>query len=119
MNEYWGYHLQLDAHDCDRALMTDRQHVDTFTRDLVKRIDMKAYGDPHIVKFGTGNKEGFTMFQLIETSNICAHMCDESGDIYLDVFSCKPFEQEVVEQCFYEYFKPQKFKTNFMTRQAG
>ena len=79
---------------------------------------MKAYGDPQIVKFGTGNKAGFTLVQLIETSNICAHFCDDSGDMYLDVFSCKPFEREIVENIVKEFFNPQSMNGTFLLRNA-
>ena len=115
---YWGYHLMLDCSMCDRGKITDRANVDAFARELVKRINMKAYGDPQIVKFGTGNKAGFTLVQLIETSNICAHFCDDSGDVYFDVFSCKPFEVEVVKFTVKEYFAPATIKSNFVFRNA-
>ena len=118
MIDPWGYHLMIDARNCKRELMTDRANVDKFARDLVKRIDMKAFGEPVIEQFGSGNKFGFTLFQLIETSNICAHMCDDSGNIYLDVFSCKDFEQSTVEQCFYEYFEPTRMKVKKVERDA-
>ena len=116
--DYWGYHVMVDASMCDRVKITDRANVDAFARELVKRIDMKAYGDPQIVKFGTGNKAGFTLVQLIETSNICAHFCDDTGDVYFDVFSCKPFDVKVVEEVIKEYFEPSSMKTKFIYRQA-
>ena len=118
MSDYWGYHLMLDCRACDPATITDAAHVAEFARTLVKRIDMKAYGDPQVVNFGSGNKAGFTLVQLIETSNICAHFCNESGDVYLDVFSCKPFSIDVVRATVVEYFQPEALKTNYVERQA-
>jgi len=115
---YWGYHLVLNCATCEIPKITSKKNVDKFTRELVKRIDMKAYGDPQIVKFGTGNKAGFTLVQLIETSNICAHFCDDSGDMYLDVFSCKPFLREDVEKTVKEFFNPQSMNGTFLLRNA-
>ena len=92
--------------------------IGNFTRDLVKRIDMVAYGDPQIVMFGTGNKKGYTLIQLIETSNIAAHFVEENNSMYLDVFSCKDFDPEVVKEAVNEFFDAQKFKTTLMLRQA-
>lgn len=115
---YWGYHLVLNCAACEIPKITSKKNVDRFTRELVKRIDMKAYGDPQIVKFGTGNKAGFTLVQLIETSNICAHFCDDSGDMYLDVFSCKPFERYTVENTVKEFFNPAKMNGTFLLRNA-
>jgi S-adenosylmethionine/arginine decarboxylase-like enzyme len=96
-----------------------RIHIESFSNELVKRIDMIAYGNPQIVHFGTGNKAGYTLIQLIETSNIAGHFVEETDDIYLDVFSCKPFEQDTVTQTVNEYFSPKVISSFFLKRQAG
>jgi len=118
MDQYWGFHLVLDCADCDRKSIMDAEHVANFAKELVRRIDMKAYGEPQVVNFGSGNKAGFTLVQLIETSNICAHFCNDSGDVYLDVFSCKPYSNEVVIETFKEFFNPKTVRPNYLTRQA-
>jgi S-adenosylmethionine/arginine decarboxylase-like enzyme len=117
-NAYWGYHLIINAGNCNREAVTDAGLIAEFARDLVKKIDMVAYGEPQVVHFGDGNKAGYTLIQLIETSNICAHLCDESGDIYLDVFSCKTFDQQVVLQLVDDYFLPTRVNHHFLERQA-
>jgi len=114
----WGKHLVLDAAGCSPKMIGCPIVIGNFTRDLVKRIDMVAYGDPQIVMFGTGNKKGYTLIQLIETSNIAAHFVEENNSMYLDVFSCKDFDPEVVKEAVNEFFDAQKFKTTLMLRQA-
>jgi S-adenosylmethionine/arginine decarboxylase-like enzyme len=79
---------------------------------------MKAYGGPQVIHFGTGNKAGFTMVQLIETSNICAHFVEETNDMYLDVFSCKDFDPDIVENLVKRYFGSTKIHRTLLTRQA-
>lgn len=118
MSDYWGYHLRINAGNCNRAAITDAQVVADFTRALVERIDMVAYGEPQIVHFGEGNKAGFTLIQLIETSNIAAHFCNDTGDVYLDVFSCKEFSNEAVVDCFLEFFDAATLEFDFTERQA-
>lgn len=115
---YWGYHLMLDCSGCDPALITSHDNIYNFTKQLVKDIDMVAYGEPQIVNFGSGNKAGYTLVQLIETSNICAHFVNETNTMYLDVFSCKEFDSKVVEYLVRQYFGVQKIKYNFTVRQA-
>lgn len=115
----WGYHLMLDCHKCLAPAIRNKYLINDFTRKLVKKIDMVPYGDPQIVHFGSGNKAGFTMFQLIETSNICAHFVEETDDMYLDVFSCKDFSPRQVVEIVDKYFKPQLVRPNFVIRQAG
>lgn len=115
---YWGYHLMLDCSFCNEYSIRDRDTVYNFAKELVKNIDMVAYGEPQIVDFGSGNKAGFTLVQLIETSNICAHFVNEENAIYLDVFSCKPFDNDVVIATVKKYFDAIKVRMNYITRQA-
>lgn len=100
----WGWHLSINASFCDLASMQDYNNVYNFTKKLVDKIDMVAFGEPQIVFFGSDEKSGYTMTQLIETSNICAHFSDGLNAIFLDVFSCKPFENDVVIELVKEYF---------------
>ena len=79
---------------------------------------MKAYGPPQIVHFGEGGKAGYTLVQLIETSNIMAHFVEETNDAYVDVFSCKEFRKEDVEAVLRKYFGPEHISTTTLIRQA-
>jgi S-adenosylmethionine/arginine decarboxylase-like enzyme len=115
-NITWGWHLSVDASFCDKELMTDRENIYNFTKRLVKDIDMEAYGEPEIVYFGNGDKSGYTMQQLISTSNICAHFVDEYSSIFLDVFSCKDFDEIVVMDLMKEYFKSESVICKLNTR---
>ena len=115
---YWGYHLILDSAKCFPPNIRCKQNIYNFTKDLVKKIDMVPYGQPQIQHFGSGNKAGYTLVQLIETSNICAHFVEETDDMYLDVFSCKPFDLETAKTVVNEYFHPKKMRVNFITRHA-
>jgi S-adenosylmethionine/arginine decarboxylase-like enzyme len=117
-NTYWGYHMIVDAADCDRAAITSAENIANFAKHLVKEIDMIAYGEPQVVHFGEDNKAGYTLVQLISTSCVSAHFCDHSGDCYLDIFSCKPYDIRVAEQVFSDYFKPTRMRVNYITRQA-
>lgn len=114
----WGYMLMLDIAKCKPQSIRCAKHIEAFTKHLVKDIDMVAYGEPQIVKFGTGDKAGYTLTQLIETSNITAHFCDETNTAYLDIFSCKPYDIKVVEKLVQEYFEPEKMKKTYLERLA-
>ena len=80
---YWGYHLVLDCAELDNAAITSHDNIYNFTKQLVNDIDMVAYGEPQIVNFGSGNKAGYTLVQLIETSNICAHFVPDLSLIHI------------------------------------
>ena len=114
----WGYHLMLDCSKCLGYTIRNKSNIELFSKELVKAIDMVPYGNPQVVHFGTGNKAGFTLVQLIETSNITAHFVEETDDMYLDVFSCKPFEPHIVCGVVAIHFSPQRYNKNFVLRQA-
>lgn len=114
----WGYHLVVDARDCDPVAIRSKETIRAFVKELVKAIDMVAYGPPQIVMFGTGNKKGYTLVQLIETSDITAHFVEEFNDVYLDVFSCKNFKVADALAVFKKYFGPTSTKSRFLTRKA-
>jgi S-adenosylmethionine decarboxylase len=115
----WGYHLMLDCKACDIPSIMDYDNVYKFAKQLVEDIEMVAFGEPQIVNFGSGNKAGFTLVQLIETSNICAHFCNEDGNTYIDVFSCKDFSIDKVVGLVEKFFKPARIRTTFVYRDAN
>lgn len=115
---YWGYHYMAEYAACNYEKITNKENVIAFTKELVSAIDMIAYGEPQVINFGTGNKAGFTLIQLIETSNIAAHFCNETGDVYLDVFSCKNFDKNIVNYIFNKYFQSKAYNARFLERQA-
>ena len=115
---YWGYHLIVDAANCNAEAVRSKKTIAEFSKKLVSDIDMVAYGAPRIVMFGEGNKKGYTLVQLIETSNITAHFIEETNDIYLDVFSCKSFDPKIAVKILKDFFQPKKMKTRFIKRQA-
>lgn len=118
--EYWGYHLILDCGGCDRKKMSDYDNVNTWIRQLVKDIDMQPIGEPRIEYTAAEfpDKAGFTVVQVIVTSSITAHFIDNLGQIYLDVFSCKKFDQEIVKASMVKHFGMKTARTYYLTRQA-
>lgn len=116
--QFWGYHAIVDASGCDHDAITSYDRIYAFVKQLVKDIDMVAYGEPQIVNFGSEDKAGYTLVQLIETSNICAHFVNELDEMYLDVFSCKSFDPTVVEDLVVKYFGAKSFNVAFLNRKA-
>jgi S-adenosylmethionine/arginine decarboxylase-like enzyme len=119
MEEYWGYHLMCDVARCDIDKARDPEYIKKFISDLVDKIDMIPHGEPIMVHFAKDTpKAGWTAFQLIETSNITAHFLDNNGDLYLDIFSCKNFNEHIVLQMLTDYFDPKEVQLQFIPRQA-
>jgi len=114
----WGYHMMIDAAACNPDAIRSKKTIAAFVKELVEAINMVAFGKPQIVMFGTGNKRGYTLVQLIETSNITAHFVEETNDIYVDIFSCKTFDPKVAIRVFDKYFASGHKKVHYIKRQA-
>lgn len=120
MSQYWGYHLILDCAGCDKEKITSKETVAAFAKEMVKRIKMKAFGEPIVEHFATHDPKaaGFSLVQLIETSAITGHFVDDDGSAYLDIFSCMTFDIETAKSVVTEFFGPQSIKVTYLTRQA-
>jgi S-adenosylmethionine/arginine decarboxylase-like enzyme len=115
--EYWGVSSCINLYDCDLSLMQDAEAIRKFVVLLCDRIKMRRYGETQVVFFGDEPRvQGFSMTQLIETSLISAHFADASRAIYLDVFSCAPYDPEDAAQFAAEYFKAMDFTFNVVYR---
>ena len=119
--DYWGYHSVFDCWDCDRTAIQDKNTVRKFITTLVKDIDMVPIGNPQISQtaIGQDNKEGFTAIQIIETSSITAHFINSTGSLYLDVFSCKKFDREIVQMLIKQFFNPKSIRKESLIRDAN
>ena len=113
----WGVHLVYDGYNCNHINIRDDFVIKKFLQELVPAIDMVAFGEPQVIHFGEGNKQGFTAVQLIETSNITIHFIEETNDICLDLFSCKDFDEKIVLNLIEKYFSPRS--ENFMVIKRG
>lgn len=112
---YWGV---SSCNDCDLSLMQDEDAIRRFVRELCEFIKMRRYGETQVVRFGDDPRvTGFSMTQLIETSLVSAHFADNARAIYLDVFSCAPYDPQATAAFAAQFFKAQDFNITVVERQ--
>ena len=111
----WGWSTSLDLKKCNYKIRNEKDIKD-YVYQLCNLIEMKRFGPCHINHFGTGNKSGYSMLQLIETSNISAHFCDQDNSAYLDIFSCKPYNVLELERFTKTFFQAESFVSNTTPR---
>jgi len=117
-SSHWGLSSCIDLYDCDLNMMQDAEAIKDFVRQLCDRIGMRRYGETQVVRFGDDPRvTGFSMTQLIETSLISAHFADNSCAIYLDVFSCAPYEPEAAAGFAKEFFKAKRYHLQSVVRE--
>lgn len=102
----WGLELTIDGFTEHTEKVSDPKRISLFVEQLVKDIDMVAYGPLLLEHFATHDpdKAGYSFVQLIETSSITGHLVDKTGEFYLNVFSCKDFEVRPVLRLVNEFF---------------
>lgn len=103
--EHWGLSTSIDVRGCNPELIRSAAHIQDYVIQLCKLIDMKRYGDCVVVHFGTDNKEGYSMYQLIETSNISGHFANDLNAAFIDIFSCKEYDPDGVRVFTQEFFE--------------
>lgn len=115
----WGYHLHIDLAECNPESIRSPESIHDFVVGLCDVIQMKRYGDPIIVHFGDNEDvSGYSLVQLIETSNITGHFVEQTNDAYLDIFSCKPYSINQAEQFCADWFQAKDRISFYMIRQA-
>jgi len=111
----FGYEYILDAYSCDKEAILNVNNVKLFLRELIHDIGMQIYyhEDLHMQVHKYGNDKsnyGITGISPILTSSITIHTVEYTGNLYLNVFSCKCFNIQKVDKCVSRFFKPEKLK---------
>jgi len=102
----WGLHTTIDLKECCPDLIRSAEAIREFSILLCDLIKMKRFGAPHIVHFGEDEVvAGYTLVQLIETSDITAHFANATNHAYIDIFSCKLYEVQLAVNFAKKFFK--------------
>ncbi|MBU0634507.1 MAG: S-adenosylmethionine decarboxylase [Candidatus Omnitrophica bacterium] len=114
----YGYELIMDLYDCDLAVLSSRKKLQEYVDKLCKLIKMKKFGKTLIPYFGEREEftKGYSLVQLIETSSITGHFSDHWRTAYLNIFSCKTYNQNLAKNFTKKFFGAKKVKTHFLKR---
>jgi S-adenosylmethionine/arginine decarboxylase-like enzyme len=113
----WGVSSCIDLYDCELSLMQDEAAIRRFVRELCDLIRMRRFGETQVVRFGDDPRvTGFSMTQLIETSLVSAHFADNSRAIYLDVFSCAPYDAHAAARFAAQFFRAGRCNVQVVSR---
>jgi len=108
----YGKELVIDIHYCSIKKF-NRVGITMFFKLLCKKIDMERedlhfwddLNTPEAQKETSPHLVGTSAVQFIKTSNVTIHTLDILKRVYLNIFSCKDFDSEVVKKFCCEYFK--------------
>ena len=104
----YGKELIIDLHHCNNELF-NRKDLKRFFQELTEALDMEAcklsFWDYHyypkwFIKLMKWDQEdkifGTSAIQFIRTSNITIHTIDNLRLVYLNIFSCKDFDEDQI-----------------------
>ncbi len=119
----YGKELIIDLHNCNASLFT-RKSIRAYFKALCARIDMKrsklTWWDDYRVAPEERQTEphlkGTSAVQFITTSNITIHTLDLMQRVYINVFSCKDFDVEVVLAFTVKWFEGNVVHTKTVRR---
>ena len=115
----WGMLTSIDLFGCDHEILSSGDKIKQYAIEVCDLIDMKRFGEPVVVRFGEDPKvSGYSLAQLIETSLISGHFAETDNSVYIDIFSCKYYDQEKAVEFTKNFFKAEKFVYNVILRGA-
>lgn len=102
----WGVASAIDIYGCNPDKIRSAETIKHFVRKLCDLLEMKRFGETTVVNFGEDEKvAGYSMVQFIETSLVSGHFANLTNTAYIDVFSCKPYNPDIVRNFAEKYFE--------------
>lgn len=98
------YHIIIDLHNVSNKILNNSQSLNNFLSELPSKIDMHVLKGP-VVARGIPENPGLSGFVIIDYSHISVHTFTKNEEALVDIFSCKPFEQENAIKAVTEYFQ--------------
>ena len=107
MNKDYGKELILDLYDCNPKSIGSKKKILEYSNKLCNLIKVKKYGKPIVKRFALhlDYAAGYSLVQLIEASLISGHFSELWNRAYINIFSCKLFNDKKVTDFTKKFFK--------------
>ncbi len=113
---FWGKLASVNLYGCNPNLIKNKRHIRCYVKELCKEINMKPYGKTIVKRFGKSDLNGISVLQFIETSSITLHFDETQNRAFIDIFSCKDFNENNAEDFSKKFFKANKSKKQIIIR---
>ena len=112
----WGKLAAINLYDCNENYIKDKKKIKEYITKLCEEIQMKKVGFPKIKRFGKGKLNGYSAIQFIETSTITVHFDETENRAFIDIFSCKDFNEKKAEAFSKEFFNAKRSEIKVLPR---
>lgn len=114
----FGMELLLDLAGCNPDVINSAALLKAWAVTLADAIGMTVWGEPTVAHFGEGDLYGWTVIQLITTSNINVHAVEGTNDAHINVFSCRAFDPAAATAFTVEFFAAAVHTSHVVQRRA-
>ena len=103
----YGPHLMLDLNDCNPAILDDLEACFKLLSELPERIGMTKITQPYVFRYISPipEDEGITGVAIIAESHISIHTYPRKSFVFVDLFSCKPFDVDEAKNHIVQFFQ--------------
>lgn len=116
-NHPFGLEVVLDLYGCDVSLLNKKKLICFFNK-ICQKINVERYGKPMFWHDDSQiiHLRGTSAVQFITTSNITIHALEILAAVYINIFSCKKFDTQIVKEFCENFFKATKSKIKIVDR---
>lgn len=106
----YGPHLMLDLNECNPAILDDLDACFKLLNELPPKIGMHKITQPYVFRYEGRfpGDEGITGVVIIAESHISLHTYPQKNFVFVDLFSCKPFDTQMAQDYIINYFQSKK-----------
>ena len=103
----YGPHLMLDLGECSPTILNDLNACFNLLNDLPEKIGMTKITQPYVFRYSGLIPEdaGITGVAIIAESHISLHTYPQKHFVFVDLFSCKPFDVEAAKDYIISFFQ--------------
>ncbi len=103
----YGPHLMLDLGECDPDTLNDLDACFNLLNDLPEKIGMTKITQPYVFRYSGQVPEdaGITGVTIIAESHISLHTYPQKQFVFVDLFSCKPFDVDRAKDYIIQFFQ--------------
>ena len=103
----YGPHLMLDLNDCNPEILNDLDACFRLLNELPERIGMTKITQPYVFRYSgmIPEDDGITGVTVIAESHISLHTYPKKSFVFVDLFSCKPFDVERAMDYIVQFFE--------------
>lgn len=112
----YGKELILDLHECERTDVDESFFVELCDLIDMQREDLHFWGPAEGERADDPKISGVSAVQFILTSSIVVHCLDKMGSVYVNLFSCKEFDESDATLFIFKWFGAKRSACNLIER---